>query len=96
MIAQRKRIYSVVRQLEECLATYQKTLETYQLTPILDKLKEIDHHYDLDTIDELLDTYKSVNGAALELYDILFPPSSEEQRRLSRDRRRYILQVGII
>lgn len=96
MIGQRERTYSIVRQLEECLTIYQKTLDTYQMTPILNKLQEKNHHYDLDTIDLILDAHHSVNGAALELYDILFPPTAEEELQLSRERRRYILQIGII
>lgn len=96
MIFQRVRTYNIVRQLEECLVSYQCTLEVEQITSILNRLKELNHHFGLNTIEELLDTYESINGAALELYDILFPPSPEEYLHLSRDRRHNILQLGII
>lgn len=96
MIVQRKRNYNIVRQLEKSLAMYQKSFETYRLTPILNQLQKMGHYYDLDTIDDLLKMYQGVHGAALEIYDILYPPTPEEERQSSKERRLYILKMGII
>lgn len=94
MIVQRRNYY-IVRQLEEKLAMYRRSLNLRHLTPILDQLKEKGHNYDPNMIDDLLNMHQGIHGAALELYDIL-NPIPEEEGQSSRERRLYIIQMGII
>ncbi len=96
MIFRSDRVFSIVRLLEECLVSYRCTLEIEQISSILNRLKELNHHYGLDTIEELLNTCENMYRASLELYDILFPPAPGEQFQISKDQRRNILQFGII
>ncbi len=96
MVFQRQRDEKMLRQLEEYLNIYQKTLRAEQFAPIFKTILEHGQCYDLDTIDDLLETYHDVHGAAMEIYDALYPPTPEEECRLSKARRRFILQMGII
>ena len=94
MIIQRRN-FIVVRQLEEILATYTRTLDIHRLTPILNQLQETGHQFEPSKIDKLLKMYHSIHDTALEIYDLLYP-SIQEGCQSSRERRLYILHMGII
>lgn len=93
---QRKRNQNIVNQLESSLLLYRETQEPKQILDILNTANKNGFTYDVDTIDSLLDQFHHIRGAAIAIYDELYPPSPEEARQLRKARRMGIKQSGII
>ena len=52
-------------------------------------------HYDLETIDQLLELFHHPRGAAIAIFDELFPLKGREAKRLAKARRRAMKNLGI-
>lgn len=93
---QRDRKQDIVSQLELSLQRYRETHDPKQLIDILNTAKRNGLTYDVDTLDSLLDQFHHIRGAAIAIYDELYPPPPEEARQLRKARRIMIKESGII
>ncbi len=93
---QRNRNQNIVDQLESSLRSYQETHDTNQIVDILNTANKNGLRYDVDTLNSLLDQFYHTRGAAIAIYDELYPPSPEEAQRLRKARRMAVKQSGII
>lgn len=93
---QRNRNQNIVDQLESSLLQYREQHDPNQIVDIINTANKNGLHYDVDTLDSLLDQFHHIRGAAIAIYDELYPPPPEEAKKLRTARRIMVKRSGII
>lgn len=86
----------VLGRIEADLKTYAETRDATSVKWMVreaNKNKKL--HYDLSTIDQLLKLFRGSRGAAIAIFDDLYPLKGKEAKRLSKERRRAMKNMGI-
>ena len=92
---ERYRDLRILEQIEKDLKAY---IETKDSESVLWMIDTANHqgclHYELSTIDPIITLFHHIHGAAIAIYDDMFPLYGEEASRISRARRKAIKEMG--